>query len=121
MKYYFLSTYSFFILFSFISNPEYLDFYALILSKGEVNCFSNQNISRGLYSFYLIFHCGLYTIYVLNEAILQFFSLKYAVFNQERFQIKSGLVSFVRKLHKIWDSHIEFSKPFLERAPFLKK
>ena len=100
------SVYSFFISFGFISNPEYLDFYALISSKGEVNCFSNQNISRGLYSFYLIFHCGLYiravsityirdsilhTIYILNKEILQFLSLKSALYNQERFPIKNGL------------------------------
>ena len=31
------------------------------------------------------------TIYVLNKEILQFLGLKSAVYNQEQFQIKSGL------------------------------
>ena len=33
----------------------------------------------------------LQTIYVLNKEILQFLGLKSAVYNRERFQIKSGL------------------------------
>ena len=50
-------------------------------------------ITRGLYIFYPIFHCGLYcrAVSVLNKAILQFLGLKSAVYNWERFQIKSGL------------------------------
>ena len=35
----------------------------------------------------------LQTIYVLNKEILQFLGLKSAVYNQERFQIKSGFKS----------------------------
>ena len=53
-------------------------------------------ISRDLYIFYLIFHCGLYcrglivqTILVLNKEFFQFLNLKSAVCYQERFKIKS--------------------------------
>ena len=55
-------------------------------------------ISRGLYIFNPIFHCDLYCraaniqgTYELNKGILQFLSLKSAVYKQEGFQIKSGL------------------------------
>ena len=51
-----------------------------------------------LVHFYPIFHCSLYfravilkTIYVLKAEILQFLILKCTVYNQEWFQIKSGL------------------------------
>ena len=49
------------------------------------------------HSLYIIFHCCLLerfvfqTIYVLNKEILKFLGLKSAVYNRERFQIKSGL------------------------------
>ena len=39
----------------------------------------------------------LQTSYVLNKEILQFLGLKSAVYNWERFQIKSGKTIFVRK------------------------
>ena len=55
-------------------------------------------ISRGLYIFTLFF-TGVYiveqlvlqTIYVLNKEILKILGIKSAVYNWERFQIKSGL------------------------------
>ena len=40
---------------------------------------------------YIVERLVLETIYVLNKQILQFFSLKSAVYNWEQFQIKSGL------------------------------
>ena len=53
-------------------------------------------ITRGLYTFYPIFHCGLYSkaanitdhIYVIESGNSSKIS---AVYNQERFQIKSRL------------------------------
>ena len=57
-------------------------------------------IRRGLYIFstfstavYIVELLVLQTIYVLNKVILQFLSLKSAVYNQERFLIKSRLVT----------------------------
>ena len=40
---------------------------------------------------YIVERLILQTIYVLNKEILQFFGLISTVYNQERFQIKSGL------------------------------
>jgi hypothetical protein len=40
---------------------------------------------------YIVERLVLQTIYVLNREILQFLGLKTAVYNQERFQIKSRL------------------------------
>ena len=55
-------------------------------------------IARGLYIFYPIFTAVyivawlvLQTIYVLYKDILQFLGLISAVYNQEQFQLKSGL------------------------------
>ena len=55
-------------------------------------------INRGLYIFTLFFNAVyiverliLQTISGLNKKILQFFSLKSVAYNQEQFQIKSGL------------------------------
>ena len=55
-------------------------------------------ITRSLYIFtpfftavYIVERLMLQTIYELNKEILQFLGLKSAVYNRERFQIKSGL------------------------------
>ena len=55
-------------------------------------------ITRGLYIFYLNFHCGLYcravsvkVNYCSKQEILHFLGVKSAAYNQERFQKKSGL------------------------------
>ena len=44
---------------------------------------------------YIVERLVLQTIYVLNKEILQFLSLKSAVYNQERFKFKSGFESRV--------------------------
>ena len=55
-------------------------------------------ITRGLYTFtksftvvYILERLVLQTIYVLNEKILQYLGLKFPVYNQDWFQIKSRL------------------------------
>ena len=58
-------------------------------------------ISRGLYIFYPIFHCGLYCRAVSvtdNLCSKQFLGLKSAVYNQEHFQIKIGLQTVSRNI-----------------------
>ena len=65
----------------------------------KINKYRTRNIiSHGLYIFtpifsavYFVERLILQTIYVLNKEILQFLGLKSAVYNQERFQIKSAL------------------------------
>ena len=59
-------------------------------------------ISRGLYIFYSIFHyivkrLALKTIYVLYKEILQFLSLKSAVYSRERVIIAWSLFYFLSK------------------------
>ena len=56
-------------------------------------------ITRDLYIFipfftavYIVEWFVLQTIYVLNKEILQYLSLKSAIYNYEQFQIKSGLL-----------------------------
>ena len=62
-------------------------------------------ISRGFYTFlvYNVERLILQTIYVLNKEILQFFGLKSAVYNWERFQIKRAYGTQFVILY-IWDS-----------------
>ena len=56
-------------------------------------------ITRGLYIFYPVFHLGLYCRAVsitdnlcsIKKEILRFLGIKSTVYNQEWFQIKSGL------------------------------
>ena len=89
--------------------PGFLDLPKALFVKGRnFRCTIVENydyrscaiISRGLYDyFYPLFHCGLYcravritdNLCVIKKEILQFVWLKSAVYNRERFQIKSGL------------------------------
>ena len=55
--------------------------------------FENMLFSKILWQFntkYNVERLALQTIYVLNKEILQFLGLKFALYNQDRFQIKSG-------------------------------
>ena len=66
-------------------------FITVIEKYSKINYRTRAIITRGLYIFYPIFHCGLYCravsvteIYALNKEILQFLGLKSVVYNQER-------------------------------------